>query len=139
MRSNPLKGNGNNITFAKDRYGNPNSAFYLRGNIAAWFISKPFDVTEFTFSLWINVLDSSKSFRILAVNGQNHIVLNVQSQKFRFSQNFGQQSSGSIFDQNVVQKNTWYALAFVVSNKDISLYKNTDLVGYANFTSNSYV
>jgi len=127
---NPLTRNGYNISFATDRYGNPNSAFYLQGILAAWFVSKPLNATEFTFSLWINVLDSSKDFRILAINSRNLIILHVKDKKFHFQSNFGH-----VFDKDPVQNNTWYKLVFVVSQTYISLYKNGNEVGYSNFTS----
>ena len=133
---NPLTRNGYNISFATDRYGNPNSAFYLQGTLAAWTLSKWLNATEFTFSLWINVLDSSKDFRILAIS-QHAIILDVKDKAFHFSYNVGQQKHPRhVFDKDPIKNNTWYKLDFVVSQTYITLYKNGYGVGHANFISN---
>jgi len=127
-----------NANLVEDRYGNPNAAMALNEFESSWFLTHPVTVSEFTFAFWVRVQNVSNDFRILTINGENSIIIQVKDGRFSYSYKIGVQNQ-LVLDSEEIDVDQWYHLAISVSHSKIIFYKNRAIVSSSSFEPSQLV
>jgi hypothetical protein len=125
-----------NATFVSDRFGNPQSAFYLNNGYCLVPPGVYFTGSDFTITVWIKpikctsyarIIDFSNGFTINAV----YLPLATSLTLYPFLRIFNNGQSGKIASSSALNLNQWTHIAalFSLQQMTLSIYLNGTLEG----------
>jgi hypothetical protein len=127
---NEHDGTVNGATLTVDQFGNPNSAYSFDGDDSIRVIeSSAFDLSDFTYSAWINANSS---------NGWRSIV-NIDNDKQLLALYEGQYAisgrCGTHYHDQVTEG--WHHVVWIVSGEQYTLYVDDNIIGTNNTCSSN--